>query len=74
MEIITNKSDKSFAITALLCFFLGTFGIHRFYVGKIGTGLLQLITLGGLGFWVIYDLIILILGKFTDAHGKVVKN
>lgn len=66
-------SPCSFVVTILWCFFFGFLGIHRFYVGKIGTGLLQLITVGGLGFWCLYDLIILVLGKFTDSDGLLVK-
>ncbi|MEE9574485.1 MAG: TM2 domain-containing protein, partial [Gammaproteobacteria bacterium] len=54
----------------LLCFFLGIFGAHRFYVGKIGTGIAQILTLGGLGIWALYDFIMIIIGKFTDAEGN----
>jgi TM2 domain-containing membrane protein YozV len=53
----------------LLAFLLGPFGVHRFYVGKIGTGLLQLVTLGGLGIWVLVDLVMIITGHFTDKEG-----
>ncbi len=67
-------SSKSFVATLLLCFFFGTFGIHRFYVGKIGTGILQLITLGGLGIWTLIDFIIIIIGKFKDKSGAYIKN
>ena len=45
------KSDKEWLVTLLLNLFLGSLGVHRFYVGKIGTGILQLITLGGCGIW-----------------------
>lgn len=41
------KSEKSWITTLLLCLFLGGLGVHRFYAGKIGTGILQLITVGG---------------------------
>jgi TM2 domain-containing membrane protein YozV len=44
-------------VAFLLCFFVGVFGVHRFYAGKIGTGLLQLVTLGGLGIWAFIDLL-----------------
>ena len=49
------------------------FGVHRFYVGKIGTGVLQLVTLGGLGIWALIDMIMIILQKFTDSEGNTLK-
>ncbi|MGG1634297.1 TM2 domain-containing protein [Paenibacillus sp. MCAF9] len=65
-----DKSPKSFVAALLFCFFLGGFSIHRFYVGKIGTAILQIITLGGLGIWLLIDLIMIIVGKFTDSEGR----
>ena len=62
-------SDKKFVPAVLLCFFLGTLGVHRFYLGKIWTGLLMLITLGGLGIWAIIDLVLLVVGSMKDKNG-----
>ncbi|MGB6063742.1 MAG: TM2 domain-containing protein, partial [Desulfomonilaceae bacterium] len=56
----------------LLCLLFGVFGIHRFYVGKIGTGILMLITIGGFGIWAVIDLILIIIGSFKDKAGLVV--
>lgn len=67
-------SDKSRLVAALLCFFLGFLGIHRFYVGKAGTGIIQLITLGGLGIWILIDFIMILVGSFTDKEGNVLSN
>ena len=66
-------SDKNGIACLLLCFFLGTFGVHRFYTGKVGTGILMLITLGGLGIWYLADLILILCGVFTDKAGNKVK-
>ena len=63
-------TDKKILPAFLLCFFLGIFGAHRFYVGKIGTGIAQILTLGGLGIWALYDFIMIIIGKFIDAEGN----
>ena len=68
------KSDKDWLVTLLLSLFLGGLGIHRFYVGKIGTGILQLITLGGCGIWTLIDIIMIVTGNFTDKDGYVIKN
>ncbi|AQZ60863.1 unnamed protein product [[Actinomadura] parvosata subsp. kistnae] len=62
--------QKSWIVAVLLCFFLGALGVHRFYVGKIGTGILQLVTLGGLGVWVLIDFIMILIGNFTDKQGQ----
>ena len=70
---VTEYSDKGFVPAALLCFFLGVFGIHRFYVGKIGTGILMLVTLGGLGIWALVDLVLIIVGSFKDKNGLPLK-
>lgn len=67
------KSEKSFVAALLLCFFLGSLGIHRFYVGKVGTGILQLLTLGGLGIWALIDMVIIIVSKFKDKQGLPIK-
>ena len=52
--------DRSFVVTILLWFFLGGLGAHRFYAGKIGTGILMLITFGGFGIWWLIDLVLLV--------------
>ena len=68
------KSEKSWITTLLLCLFLGGLGVHWFYAGKIGTGILQLITVGGCGIWTLIDLIMIITGSFTDKDGNPIKN
>mgnify|MGYP003432371609 CR=1 FL=1 len=72
-EIQDNKSQKSWVVALLLCLFLGGLGVHRFYVGKVGTGILQLLTAGGFGLWVLIDFIIILVGSFSDSEGKTLK-
>lgn len=62
--------EKRILPALLLCFFLGVLGVLRFSVGKIGTGILQLVTLGGLGIWVLIDFIMIIGGAFTRKEGN----
>ena len=65
-------SDKDFVVTILLCFFIGNFGIHRFYVGKTGSAILMLITFGGFGIWTVYDMVMIAMGRFTDSDGHYI--
>jgi len=69
-----KKNAKDYVACVLLCFFLGSFGVHRFYVGKIGTGILMLLTFGGCGIWTVIDFVVIILGKFKDKKGRFVKH
>lgn len=65
-----NPSDLNRLAALLLCLILGFLGLHRFYVGKIGTGLLWLVTLGFLGVGQIVDLILIATGEFRDSEGR----
>lgn len=65
-----SLSDKRILPAALLCFFLGWLGVHRFYVGKIGTGILMILTFGGLGIWTLIDFIFIVCSIFKDKNGN----
>lgn len=69
----TGISEKSFVTTLVLAVVLGGLGVHRFYVGKIGTGILMLLTFGGLGIWALIDLIVIAVQKFKDSKGLLIK-
>ena len=69
-EQVDTRSDKRILPAFLLCFLFGVFGAHRFYVGKTGTAFIQLFTLGGLGIWMMIDMIMIIIGAFTDDDGN----
>lgn len=71
---VSVNSPKSRTGAFLLCFFLGAFGAHRFYTGKIGTGLVYLFSFGLLGFGALYDLIVIAVGGFKDKQGMVIAN
>jgi hypothetical protein len=68
-----QPSDKSRGVALALATILGPFGGHRFYVGKTGTGVLMAATIGGLGLWYLYDLILVASGSFRDAEGRLVR-
>ena len=67
----TGASEKKRLIALLLCLFVGGLGVHRFYAGKIGTGLLTIVTaFGFFGIWPLIDLIMIICGAFKDKQGR----
>ncbi len=83
-------SDKQKMTAALLAFFLGTVGVHRFYTGKVGTGVaMAVLTVIGwitsifvvgyfivmaVGLWALVDFIMILMGKFTDKYGRLIVN
>lgn len=71
-------SPKSRLAVTLLCvlppLILPIHGLHRFYLGKIGTGLLMLFTLGGLYIWTIIDFVFAVTGSMKDKEGKLIKD
>jgi TM2 domain-containing membrane protein YozV len=74
----SNVSQKSRLAVTLLCilpaWMVSIAGIHRFYLGKIGTGILMLLTLGGLGIWTLIDFIFAVSGNMKDKEGKLITN
>jgi len=70
----SGNSEKSFVTTLILAILLGALGVHRFYVGKTGTGIIQLLTFGGFGIWALIDVIVIATQKFTDSEGLLIKS
>jgi TM2 domain-containing membrane protein YozV len=70
VQNVQPVSDKEWLAALLLCFFVGAFGVHRFYTGHIAIGVIQLLTFGGCGIWVLIDLILIITGAMKDAQGR----
>ena len=66
---MSGESSKNGGLLFVLCLLFGIFGAHRFYAGKTGTAILQLITIGGVGIWTIIDLLFIIFSEFTDGQG-----
>jgi len=73
---VENASEKDWLTTLLLAIFVGGFGVHRFYVGKIGTGIIMLIvvlaTFGIGAIWTLVDVILIATGSFKDKEGKLI--
>ena len=68
----TEPSPRLRGVALGLGIALGFIGAHRFYVGKTGTAIAQLLTLGGLGLWWLYDVILIATGEFTDKRRRLV--
>ena len=68
--VIPNASEKNRLTALLLCIFIGVCGAHRFYVGKVGTGILWLCTFGLFTIGAIYDLALIATGEFRDSDGR----
>ena len=73
MTNMNNCSEKDWTITLVLCLLGGGIGAHRYYVGKVGTGILYTLTIGLFGIGYLVDLVKIITGKFTDKDGKYVQ-
>ena len=73
IEIVKSDINANFTTTLLLCFFLGLFGIHRFYTKNYFMGFIQLITLGCFGVWTLIDFILILTGAYKDGEGNLLR-
>ncbi len=68
----SDISQRSRLVAVLLAALLGPFGAHRFYAGKVKSGILMALTVGGVGVWYLYDLIVVAAGGFRDNEGRLI--
>jgi hypothetical protein len=67
-------SDRSRSVALVLGLLGGIFGLHRFYAGRPKSAVVMVLTVGGLGFWWLYDLVMLVAGEFRDVDGRMIRN
>jgi TM2 domain-containing membrane protein YozV len=67
---LANQVRRSWRTTLLLCIFFGLLGVHRFYTGNRRIAMGQLLTTGGLGVWVLIDLVLILTGDYRDGAGN----
>ena len=72
-QAVAEAGRREWLSTLLLCFFLGPLGVHRFYTGHTGIGVIQLLTGGGCGIWYIIDFIFILTGSYRDAENRALK-
>jgi len=63
-------SEHSRAVALALAVVGGVFGLHRFYAGRIQSAIGMCVTLGGLGIWYLYDIVVIAVGEFRDGDGR----
>jgi len=73
-ETVTKSKENKWLACLLLCWFLGVFGVHRFYTGHTVIGVFQVLTFGGCGIWALIDFIIIVTGNYKDAQGNPIRN
>lgn len=73
-EYNAKPKENKWLACLLLCWFLGVFGVHRFYTGHTVIGVFQVLTFGGCGIWALIDFIIIVTGNYKDAQGNPIKN
>lgn len=70
VPVALKPKQRHFLAAFFLSFMWGTFGVDRFYLGKWGTGILKLLTLGGFGFWTVIDLLMIMTGVVRDKNDQ----
>lgn len=68
----SESSEKSWVTLFILYLFLGWIGVHRFYSGRVVSGVFYILTLNGIGIWAIIDFILIITKNFKDSNGKLI--
>ena len=73
-NVVDESIPQDHLSTLLFAYFLGLFGIHRFWTGYYAIGTVQLLTLGGCGIWTIIDVVSLCFNKYKDAQGRALRD
>jgi hypothetical protein len=71
---LPEVSDRSRSVAVVLGLLGGVFGLHRFYAGRVQSGVYMVLTFGGLGVWWLYDMVMLVSGEFRDADARPIRN